>query len=149
MREEIINQCRASVLPSYEHILAAKKRCYPASISISETCAEVPLQALLDPTAERLLETQTHVIKSHFGNGGINVTWFLKWDCDGSTGEQYKQKFVRENSSDGNIFFTSIVLLRLYFNIGNDRTLGWHNAKPTSTRLCRPLRLQFQKETVE
>ncbi|EFN61161.1 hypothetical protein EAG_09607, partial [Camponotus floridanus] len=49
------NNC--NLYPSYNNVLKAKKHCYPprTNITITESRAEVKLQALLDHTVERIL----------------------------------------------------------------------------------------------
>lgn len=109
------------------------------------------MQALLDHTASRLLEAQADVILSFDELFTENMRLYLKWGVDGSSAQQYKQKFKDNEGSDANIFFTSVVPLRFRsFNIPSDDEIIIRNdPKPSSTRYCRPLRLQFQKETVQ
>ena len=143
---------RDSVYPAYEKVLAAKNRCYPAitKMTVSETSAEIQLQTLLDHTTSRLLLSQKEVIESLDPNLQSEMTLFLKWGCDGTSGQEYKQKFEDDSSSDAHVFFTSVVPFRLYVRNDNDETLLiWNNLKPSSPRFCRPLRLQFLKETVQ
>lgn len=45
-----LKQYNARVYPSYDKVLEAKLLCYPKDILVTETVAEVPLQALLDHT---------------------------------------------------------------------------------------------------
>ena len=153
MTRMITNKNRGcSVFPAYKKILSAKNRCYPPSsaISISETSAEVELQPLLEHTTARLLQCQEQVIASLDSNLTNEMTLFLKWGCDGSSGQEYKQKFRDEDSSDAHVFFTSIVPLRLFAKTSEGRTvIIWNNLKPSSPRFCRPIRLQFLKESVQ
>lgn len=61
----IIREIDKRKFPSYKVIQSAKKECYPQndSIEVTNTCAEVKLQALLHHTVYRLLETQKDVFK--------------------------------------------------------------------------------------
>lgn len=152
MVREITNENRDdSVYPSYHKILFAKSRCYPlhSSITITETSATVSLQALLDHTTARLLQVQSDVIKTLDSSLTNNMTLILKWGCDGSSAQQYKQKFDESNSSDANVFFTSVVPLQMLASDSESEVVVWKNPRPSSPRYCRPLRLQFLKETVQ
>lgn len=73
---------------------------------------------------------------------------YYKWGADGNgCQKKYKQNFEKEDSDDSNIFITSFVPLRLSCEQNN--TVIWHNVRTGSTRFCRPIRLQFVKETVD
>ena len=87
------------------------------AISITETTAEVELQALLNHTAERILHTQSEVGLLHcFEENDIELALISKWGCDGSSGQsEYKQKFHDESCSDANIFFPSFMPIQLYY----------------------------------
>ena len=83
MVRELANEnSDTSVFPSYK-ILAAKSRCYPpeCSIRITETSAEVLLQALLDHTTARLIQVQSDVIKTLDSSFTNNMKLILKWGC--------------------------------------------------------------------
>lgn len=71
-----------------------------------------------------------------------------KWGFDGSSGQSnYKQKFESDPTiDDSSIVINSIVPLKLTMN-GPPEKVIWYNVKSSSTRHCRPLRLQFEKET--
>jgi hypothetical protein len=91
-----------------------------------------------------------------------NLVLVSKLGCDRSTSHsQYKQKRSAESSSDADLFLSSLVPLQLQFHeedssedarasisayFGPVRIL-WHNPRPSSTRFCRPIRIQFKKET--
>ena len=108
--------CGRKIFPTYEAIRTAKQDCYPSlAISITETSAEVELQALLNHTAERILHTQSEVLHC-FEENDIELALISKWGCDGSSGQsEYKQKFHDESCSDANIFFTSFVPILLHY----------------------------------
>jgi hypothetical protein len=147
---EVVNDNRGvSKLPSYYKIKAAKTRTYPleSAMCITETSAIVTLQALLDHTASRLLEVQGDVIQSLDESITNNITLHIKWGHDGSSAAEYKQKFSESDSSDANILCTSIIPIRMPSL--DDEIIIWNNPRPSSTRYCRPLRLQFAEETVE
>lgn len=140
--------------PSYDQVLEAKKKCYPNDIVVNEIQAEVPLQELLNHTCQRLLEVQSEVL-THIdlsNNNILKLTLFCKWGFDGSSGQsEYKQRFNNESNSDSSIFFTSIVPIRLSLRQISkpDDVIIWQNLRPSSARFCRPIKLQFCKETKE
>lgn len=125
---------------------------YPdlASISVTETKASIKLQGLLDHTVQRLL--QSNSIKNNIFYD--KLTLFTKWGCDGSSGhQQYKQKFSEEGTlNDTDIFFISLVPLILYesgqHTINNRDSVVWQNPHPSSTKYCRPICIQYKKETL-
>jgi len=142
----------ATFLPSYEKVLQAKVRCYPSDVTITETRAEVKLQALLDHISARLLQVQHDVIKKLSPQTVSKLRFILKWGCDGSSSQnEYKQKFSDADSSDANVFLTSVVPLQLIaIDIqSNKEIVVWKNPRPSSPRYCRPIRLQFLQENVE
>lgn len=67
-----------------------------------------------------------------------------KWGCDGATVPNVKQKFSEEESlnSELGVFTSSLVPLELSSSTG----VVWSNEVPSSTRYCRPIRIQFRKE---
>lgn len=135
------------IYPPYESITEAKKKCYPEGILCTETKAEVPLQNLLDNTADRLLLSLKEVISHLSHNQKQNLCLISKWGCDGlGSHSQYKQKFQDVQSSDMNMIVTSIVPIRL---VTTYNVLVWQNPRPSSSRYCRPLRLQMSHETSE
>lgn len=149
------NQKNCAIFPGYKEIISTKKDCLPPqeSIYVTENSAEVKLQNILNHTAERLLKTLNERSIKNLGN--CSLTLISKWGCDGSSGQkQYKQRNV-ENSSDSNLFMISFVPLRLKKNIldfepstSTSTELDiWKNEVPSSTKLCRPIKFTFKKET--
>lgn len=143
----------ADIYPSYHKVLEAKGRCYPPkeAIVITESLAEVTLQELLNHTASRLVDLQTPVLLSLMEEQVRNLILLTKWGCDGSTGHsQYKQRYAEAGLGDGDLFLTSLVPLQLYYQQPDkDKIIVWQNPRPSSTRFCRPIRFQFQKETTQ
>ncbi|XP_047139099.2 uncharacterized protein LOC124815008 [Hydra vulgaris] len=141
----------SSFLPSYEKLKEAKKMCYPEDITVTEISAEVKLQSLLNHTCLRIIKTQQDVIDSLNVNILSNFILILKWGFDGSSGHsEYKQRFADRKNSDANVFLTSLVPLELLCTnsvLGQDVIL-WKNRTPSSTRFCRPIRLQFLHKNV-
>lgn len=143
--------CGTSVYPSYNKILSAKRRCYPdlSAMTVTETRAEVKLQALLDHITGTLLQVISEDMNELGMENFEKLELVLKWGCDGASSQEYKQKFSEEDSSDANVFFTSTVPLQLsVINKNHEDITLWQNPRPSSTRFCRPIRLQFIKESV-
>lgn len=151
-------QCNANVFPSYKKVLLAKKKCYPSKITVDEAKAEIPLQELLDHTSRRLLEIDSvrESVVNHLQHFDPVLVLNGKWGFDGASGQsRYKQKFESpENHSDQHLFSTTFVPLDLSFEnasfASNEPYYSiWRNARPSSTRLCRPIRIQYKKEDFE
>lgn len=116
-------KCGADIWPSYNCIREVKSQCRPPKekISISEKKAEVTLQALLNHTSSRIVESQRKVIIQHMQNSGtleMELLLMCSWGMDGSTGHSpYKQSFKsvedNESLSDRSLFVTSLIPLRL------------------------------------
>lgn len=132
--------------PSYHCLAKSKKSCYPPEedIVVTETRAEINLQALLNKTVGRLVQAQKEVIKRV--QPSSTLTLICKWGCDGSSGHSnYKQKFENAEDTDEFLFVFSFVPIRLIDN--ND--VIWQNPRPSSTMYCRPIKFIFAKETTE
>lgn len=139
----IIRSSAPEKFPSYKTVQAAKKFCYPENIVVSETTALVALQSMLNHTAKRLLLTIDSVIQTLEQD---HVTLYTKWGFDGSSGHSsYKQAYYDSECSDSSVFITCIVPLRL---VCGDKIL-WQNPRPASTRYCRPLKIEFVKESTQ
>lgn len=141
----INSKMSCKVLPSYQSVLQAKKKCYPSDMVVTESKAEIELQSLLDHTASRILESEKSVLDS-LPVESDNLTLIGKWGFDGSTGHsEYKQSFANSSLDDSSLFVTSYVPLQVVNN--SDNKILWKNPRPSSTRYCRPIRFQFVKES--
>lgn len=108
------------------------------------------LQPLLDLTVKRIILSQNEVFANISKKNLRNCILVSKWGCDGSTGHsEYKQKSSSESFRDSDIFMTSFVPLQLYTTSAANKKILWQNPRPSSVRYCRPIRLQFKKETAE
>lgn len=119
--------------------------CYPAKvhIRISEIRYSINLQAILNLTTNRLIQS----LNITFDEPKQKLRMITTWGFDGASSQsQCKQKFLNTDADDGSIFMTSLVPIILHVeNEPTDRY--WKNMKPSSTRLCRPVRLEFKRET--
>lgn len=164
---------RANIYPPYYKVQAAKKACYPSAeaISITEKIAEVKIQALLDHTISRILQLQAEVIRTLDPESLKNLVLLVKWGFDGSSGHsEYKQKYSVEETvqeeekqegegsegqssytvySDSDIFLSSLVPIQMVIEDSSGRKIIWQNPRPSSPRYCRPIRIQFAKESVQ
>lgn len=138
-----------NVLPCYQQITEAKKKCYPANINVTASSAEVELQSLFDHTVSRILESQKEVLDQIPNECLSNISLFGKWGFDGSTGHsEYKQCFSDPTLEDSSLFVTSYVPLQIVVKLTDDNCkILWKNPRPSSTRYCRPIRFQFLKES--
>lgn len=146
-----LKQHNCKIYPAYDPLLEAKKQCYPKDITVTEISAEVKLQSLLNHTCYRIILLQRAFIRECEDASLLqNLCLVVKWGFDGSSGHsEYKQKFSDENasSSDCSVLLTSLVPLKLSSNV--EEMTVWQNLIPSSPRFCRPIRIQFKKETTE
>ena len=148
------------VFPPYHKVTEARAKCFP-EVRATETSAEVELQDMLDHTVQRLFaaekETLLSVVEAASNatdsipstSRGIELSAVLrcKWGFDGATGQSvYKQARTGSTyDNENSLFCTTFVPLRLDIN----DTCAWTNEKPSSTRYCRPLHVQYVKETAQ
>lgn len=147
--------------PSYNNIKDVKKKCFPQedAFKITDSLAEVKLQPLLDHTVTRLVEAQDEVLKSfqQSRNRESSLQMLYKWGCDGcGSHSRYKQAFDGQDEcenfrNDSEILVTSIVPLQLCWknDLNEEKIILWQNPRTSSTRYCRPIRIQYLKETPE
>lgn len=141
----------ADIYPTYKQVNRAKFACYPEGMQLSHNVSEVPLQNLLNHSAERILQLQKHdLIKLNVNSKDrYKLILTVKWGYDGSSGSSdWRQQHVGENLKDINetdLFCTSLVPIRLKCSTD----IVWENPTPSSVRFCRPLSLQYGKETPE
>lgn len=141
----------ADIYPPYNKMLEAKKQCYPdaLSIEVDENGASIKLQALLNHTAKRLLQSLSHdeILKLP-----TNLTLLSKYGSDGASGQsRYKQSFkanTEDVADDSKIFMSSLVPLRIV-DEADSKTVHWQNDRPGSPRYCRPIKYMFANECKE
>lgn len=108
--------------------------------------SKVSLQDLLNHTATRILEAKS---KTELEEVPWQLNLVSKWGCDGSSGHsEYHQNFTSDNTSDKNMFLTSLVPLTLT-DLVDSNNVCWKNLLPSSIRFCRPLKFEFVKETAD
>lgn len=134
------------IYPSYPDVLNAKLKLRPNGIEYFENKAQVELQQLLNHTTSRILEMQYETFKAN--TNSIECQLIFSYGYDGSTGQSiYKQRYEEIGAVyDGSLFVTTIVPLKL---VDNEQKIIWINRSPQSIRFCRPLKIEFIKETRE
>lgn len=138
----------ANIYPPYEAILAAKKRCYPSEIVVSESVAEISLQSMVDHTVSRIFESQPDAFHKTSLLCDEKITVIYKWGCDGSSGHSnYRQSLGDCENRLTDEYLFAVCLVPLQIKLGS--TVIWKNLKPSSTRYCRPIKIICQKETTD
>lgn len=95
---------------------------------------------------------QDTVVNDVFSDPVNNLKLIGKWGFDGSSGySEYKQKVENNNLDDSHMFVTSYVPLALLTteDSSSSSKIIWKNPRPSSTRYCRPVRFQVEKESTE
>lgn len=147
--------CGADIWPSYNDVRKTKLQLRPPKelIHVDNSVAQVPLQALLKHTAERIVQMQEEVIFRAMDAIQCiesKLTFICSWGFDGSTGHSaYKQRHVSNNedeseSDDKSLFATTLIPLCLNSEHG---VLLWNNRSSQSPRFCRPIQLRYVKES--
>jgi len=116
-------------------------------IEVTETSAQVSLQNLLNHTAQRLIKMQSDVFKQFSNSSELKL--ICSYGFDGSTGQSaYRQKFEIKTPDvqllDHSVYVTSVIAIKM---IDSFQRNIWVNRTPQSIRFCRPLKIQFVKET--
>ncbi|CAL4125291.1 unnamed protein product [Meganyctiphanes norvegica] len=142
----------ADIYPTYREVSLSKFACYPEGMQLSHNVSEVPLQNLLNHSAERILQLQKHELVKLKPNSKDRYKLILtvKWGYDGSSGSsEWRHQYVGgealKDTNETDLFCTSLVPLRLKCSTD----IVWENPTPSSVRFCRPLSLQYGKETPE
>jgi len=140
----------AYIYPHYKMVAEKKKHCRPENITITDTIAKVALQDLLDHTTARIVAYQEDTIVTSMKNQQTTLSsaeLILSYGFDGSTGQaNYNQAYSngQPNNDDSSLFASTVTPLRLIDSAGN---VLWNNRTPQSIRFCRPLKLEFLKES--
>ena len=149
---EIIRNGNKKFYPCYTVLQKEKTNCYPNSdaYSVTANSAEINLQDLLKHTTSRLLLHLREVVEmlTDCAEDMSTLTLVYKWGCDGSQQAQFKQRFENVSDSDANIFQSSCVPVQLTYGSDNTKLL-WQNPIPSSPQYCRPIRIQFIKESTD
>ena len=146
----------ANIFPSLHNILKVKYESYPDNLTITETSAECSLQDMVNHTLSRIMSISSEnssLSKLLHDGGGDTIfgEFFMKAGFDGASSQSiYKQKYENTDLQSAtyheeSLFQTAIVPLKL--NIGDQNV--WLNKKPNSSHFCRPLKIQYKRESKE
>lgn len=80
-------------------------------------------------------------------NKKTNVILHCKWGFDGTSGFSNYKQVTTGGSEDNTLFITSMVPICLMDELTNE--IIWQNPTCSSVRYCRPIRLQYVKESKE
>lgn len=125
-------------MPSYPLIAKEIEKCTPDNINYSEDEVVVPLQSMLNKTAERLCEA---VDKDWIDEDFSNLELYVTIGFDSSSGHLNPHQSYTDPSSNVNtnpqqsLLVTSCIVQKL-----QSASKSWINPTPQSTRFCRPLR---------
>ncbi|KAL7307630.1 hypothetical protein TKK_0000318 [Trichogramma kaykai] len=128
--------------PSYDKVFDAKQATYPENVFISETLCAVPLQNLLNHTAKRLILALKLDVQD-----SMKLVFILKYGFDETNCKTYKQKANDADAFCESLFCSSLVTLKLFDE--NTGKVHWLIPRPSSTRFCRPIKISYEKETVD
>lgn len=95
---------------------------------------------ILNHTAKRILQSISIKTTS-------NIILHSKWGFDGTSGYSIHKQVTKGGSEDNTLFVTSMVPICLMNELTNE--IIWQNLTCSSVRHCRPIRLQYLKETTE
>lgn len=151
---ELIHRESPSRFPPYGVIGEVKKKCAPPNEFIAATASKirVKLQALLDNTVHRIVKIIDAELNEYMDSNELDSAELIllcSWGMDGSTGySQYHQKLPEGCQNDSDVFSSTLTPIQLFMH--NDRKMiMWFNAMPQSIRFCRPIILEFIKESKE
>lgn len=143
-----LKDLNCDVLPSYHEILKSKETCRPKNLSVSSTKASVPIGDLLDHTTRRIVTLCENELIRYMDCKNIDsldVKMINKYGFDGSSGQSEYNQEIDSEKSDSNLF--AVTLSPLVLNC-EDQSF-WQNSSPSSVRYCRPISLEFIKESKE
>lgn len=145
IRNRTVN-CGVDVIPSYKNVREEKQKCLPAKLEITPTKAHVSLQNMMNHTTQRIIILKRPEIEAIMNrNDHINMQLTCKWGFDGSSGQsRFNQQIPNASFSDANLFAVTLtpLLLDTYEGLSI-----WKNQCSSSVRFCRPISLEFVKET--
>ncbi|XP_062538769.1 uncharacterized protein LOC134207057 [Armigeres subalbatus] len=139
--------------PTYKVIQKMKAICSPPLDSIEKTATkiQVRIQSLMQHTVERIVKSLKHEINQYMDENNqdfVEMVLLSSWGMDGSTGySQYHQSFPGTNQQDdSDVFSVTTTPIHLYL-LSNRKHIFWYNLTPQSIRYCRPIMLEFVKES--
>lgn len=150
---QFLNKKGYSGFPPYSQVQDAKNHCHPPRLLVNEVEAHIPLESLLSHTYNRILQLCDEVFSEYCQRnniGELKCTFSGSWGFDGSTGQAlYKQKISQSDSeldNENSLFATTFIPLKIETE---NKHVIWLNPAPQSYRSCRPIHIQYRKETTE
>ena len=128
------------------------KEYYPkkeAVIAVTQTYVEVKLQAMLDYTSLRIVQTKKNVLMSQGLERMGKLSLVSKWGFDGLNQSEYKKRVVTNpEETDEIIFISSLVTLLLTVEKSrtNEEIVIWQNRRRSSKKFVRSIRFEFAHE---
>lgn len=88
------------------------------------------------------------IVERMVANDEAELVLLSSWGMDGSTGySQYHQAFpTSSQKDDADVFSVTTTPIQLFYRANKDNIL-WYNLSPQSIRFCRPIMLEFVKES--
>lgn len=151
---EVIHRESPLRFPPYNVIGAVKQICSPPKESIEESSSKirVKLQALMENTVQRITKIIDAEISEYLDSNEMEYAEMVLlscWGMDGSTGySQYHQTLPEGCQDDSDVFSSTLTPIRMFMHDDQKRIM-WYNPMPQSIRYCRPLILEFIKESKE
>ncbi|GBM16426.1 hypothetical protein AVEN_94924-1 [Araneus ventricosus] len=147
IREQAEN-LKCKLYPSYHKVKEAKQLCYPHSISVTETSAEITLQTRVDHTVSRTCNIEFVNEKVCLSTNTAFLV-IMKWGCDGSEQNRYKQKFSEEIFSVESLLSICVVTLQIHSGTGDSQRVTCKSPVSSSAKYCRPIKFIFAKESTD
>ena len=136
-RKHLLKRSMGFMIPSYDEILLAKKRCYPGGLTVTKNASNVSLANLIRHFVSRL-KTVTEI------SSLAGCTFKFKYGSDTMSDlPVYNNHALGADLLDGSMFIVLWIPLSIYQ--GNVRL--WVNSHPTTCRLAVPLSIKVEKET--
>jgi hypothetical protein len=121
------------------------KKCAPnlSTMEITATRAKVKLAALMTHTVERIMEMEKDTIMKYLDENNFDDAHLVLLSSWGMGGQKFPS-----GSSDSDLFVTATTPIRLSLSGDNkNKKIFWLNLAPQSIRFCRPLIIEFIKES--
>lgn len=146
----------ANEMPCYRTLLDnGLKKCCPEDqyIHVTDTRAKVDLQQLMKHTAERIVKIRENEIMEYLkstSKQSEKMVLLSSWGLDGSSGHaQYHQSITNPDKTADNCMLATVTTPLRLSAADNSTNIHWTNLMPQSVRFCRPIEIEFVKETRE
>lgn len=137
-----------NVFPTKQQYLDARKECYPKEMIVSELKVEIPINSLIDHTILRTYEALSIVIDAIISQSPtkkiIETSYTFSYGWDASSDHSRYNIKCPVNVNDSTIISSTLSYLHWETTDGK---IIFQNPAPGSIRFCRPLALEFAKET--